>query len=990
MNKRRAIRQPNRRELFTLRLLILFGLGSCIFFCAWLLKAEYVGHPVLYFLLLVIMGLAIAKKLNLWYYYVSISVPETPTLKQAFTVDILTTYFPGEPYEMVVKTLEAIQRITYPHTTYLCDEANDPYLIEECRRLGVIHVTRNNRTNAKAGNINNALQRATGEICLILDPDHVPFPDFLDCVVPHFQDPEIGFVQVVQSYYNKFESLVAKGAAQQTFHFYGPMMMSMNTYGCVNAIGANCTFRRKALDGIGGHAPGLAEDMHTAMLLYAKGWKSTYIPRVLARGLVPSTLYAYYRQQMKWTRGTMELILRVFPKIVAKLTFRQRIHYLWSSLHYMSGFAYLAGFLLPVLALLLTDTPWHGEFTFFLLVFSPMFFSSVIIRYYVQKWLIEEDENGFHIVGGLLELSTWWVFVLGFLYSIIGKEIPYLPTPKGNEDRVSPKLILPNLVVGGLSLMAIGVGLPQDFTPFSLLMAFFCLVNVGLLSFSLYIASGSGNQIGLARQRMQPRLRGIMRRAKWMLLRSLQLTTQTVRRFPVILILLATLLPGWLVTERHSALWEKNEAVVDPLLSTKITVAEKEGEERSSGNRVFSNWDALAVDSAKAIIQQALSPSLPISTKSVTTHGRLLLAVGYRKVERWSESRYSLSRDPMAQDFYRARQLGFNALMIRPPGVFRYNCFLLAKEAGLDVLLKVPVEEPESSVGQGAIGGAGSSVVETIKRYCKEENLWGYVIDCSGFSPTLPKGEALVKNEYSSPYWRQLQKILSAVKEVDPTRPIILELPTTILADQHFWKRAFPELPAAFLSFGVTKKEQLLVLKTLGLLEHDRVIINVLTPSIFPRIQGRLTERSLFAGNLQNEWQAHRITYDGVLDFQGRIKADAASFLPAVQGPITLPELHIIPPATPLRSGQWQTYHAVVQETDELRYASTDDNVAYEWSLIKKSPSGFHLAFRKLPPGPTVRVEIPEDYQRYELRLTVTDGEISRSTRVPLNIPLRQ
>ena len=68
------------------------------------------------------------------------------------------------------------------------------------------------------------------------------------------------------------------------------MMMTMNHYGTVLAIGANCTFRRTALDSIGGHAAGLAEDMHTSMQLHAKGWKSVYVPAVLARGLVPSTL----------------------------------------------------------------------------------------------------------------------------------------------------------------------------------------------------------------------------------------------------------------------------------------------------------------------------------------------------------------------------------------------------------------------------------------------------------------------------------------------------------------------------------------------------------------------------------------------------------------------------------------------------------------------------------------------------------------------------
>ncbi|MEM9790679.1 MAG: glycosyltransferase, partial [Planctomycetota bacterium] len=165
-------------------------------------------------------------------------------------------------------------------------------LKQVCQDLGVIHVYRGeDKTDAKAGNINFALEHyATGEIAVVLDPDHQPRPDFLDKTVPYFENPKVGFVQCVQAYSNQNDSLIAKGAAEHTYHFYGPMMMSMNTYGTVQAIGANCTFRRAALDSIGGHAAGLSEDMHTSMRLHSAGWESVYVPENLSRGLVPSTL----------------------------------------------------------------------------------------------------------------------------------------------------------------------------------------------------------------------------------------------------------------------------------------------------------------------------------------------------------------------------------------------------------------------------------------------------------------------------------------------------------------------------------------------------------------------------------------------------------------------------------------------------------------------------------------------------------------------------
>ena len=73
---------------------------------------------------------------------------------------------------MIERTLKAIQAIRYPHNTYLCDEADDPYLKALCARLGVHHVTRTIKVDAKAGNINNALRQSNGDLCVVLDPDH--------------------------------------------------------------------------------------------------------------------------------------------------------------------------------------------------------------------------------------------------------------------------------------------------------------------------------------------------------------------------------------------------------------------------------------------------------------------------------------------------------------------------------------------------------------------------------------------------------------------------------------------------------------------------------------------------------------------------------------------------------------------------------------------------------------------------------------------------
>ena len=476
-----------KRDKIIIRLLILLGVFIILVFAKWFFVPEHIGYPVLFWLLSCALTFKLLKMLHEWYHYWDVSIPAPPDVKTKWTVDIFTTACTGEPKKMIIDTMRAMQNITYPHTSYLCDEGDDPELKQICKELGVIHVTRKEKKDAKAGNINNALKQASGDICIILDPDHVPVPEMIDRVLPYFEDPKIGFVQSVQGYYNQQECFIAQAAAEQTYHFYGPMMMCMNTYGTVQALGANCAFRRAALDSIGGHAAGLSEDMHTAMQIHSKGWKSVYIPEILTRGLVPSNLSAYYAQQLKWSRGTFELLFCTYPKLFKSFNWRQKIHYLTLPFYFLFGLINLIDIIIPVLALGLAEVPWAIDLNNFALFFIPLCALSISIRLYAQRWLLEDQEKGLHLAGGIVRTATWWIYFLGLIYSIFRIKVPYIPTPK-NNDSDNRLLLIPNLLVLILCFTAIGYGLYIDWNPYSIAMASFSFINAGILGLVILLS----------------------------------------------------------------------------------------------------------------------------------------------------------------------------------------------------------------------------------------------------------------------------------------------------------------------------------------------------------------------------------------------------------------------------------------------------------------------------------------------------------------------
>src|SRR3989344_1030836 len=96
--------------------------------------------------------------------------------------------------------------------------------------------------------------------------------------------------------------------------------------------GTNMVIRKAALREVGGMAEdNIAEDFVTSLFIHERGWKSAYVPEVLAEGLAPEDLFSYYKQQFRWARGSLEIVFRFNPLFRSGLTWSQRIEYLASA-----------------------------------------------------------------------------------------------------------------------------------------------------------------------------------------------------------------------------------------------------------------------------------------------------------------------------------------------------------------------------------------------------------------------------------------------------------------------------------------------------------------------------------------------------------------------------------------------------------------------------------------------------------------------------------
>jgi cellulose synthase (UDP-forming) len=470
--------------------LVVLGVFCFLFFADYWLTYPREGQTSVWFILLTfVVFWKPVRTLYYWWVFLWISEPRAPTREAVASttdlrVDVVTTAMPGEPFEMLDTTLVAISQLDGLNRAFLLDGGNDPILRARCTALGIEHVNCHGIAGAKAGKINHCLSHySTADFVTVLDPDHIPRPDFIRRVLPWFSDRQVGFVQVVQAYYNLRENWLAWAAAEQTFGFYGPTMMGLHGLGIPTAIGANCTFRRVALDSTGGHAVHLAEDALTSMRLHAGGWKSVYLPWRGSAGLVPTDLSAFWKQQLKWATGMTYLLVREYPRLFRRFSALGRLHYFVAGTHYLGGVVAALNLLLPITILFFHIAATRIPVSGFLVHWVPYLVAASLIAGFTQRWNSHREEDGFPWRSMLLEQATWHIYFLGFVYGIVDRKVPYLPTPKGGQGTVPLRLMVPHLIAIALSLSAVA-WVPLTYShidPGTSLMMLFATVNAGLL-----------------------------------------------------------------------------------------------------------------------------------------------------------------------------------------------------------------------------------------------------------------------------------------------------------------------------------------------------------------------------------------------------------------------------------------------------------------------------------------------------------------------------
>ncbi|MDB4940456.1 MAG: hypothetical protein JWO40_881 [Candidatus Doudnabacteria bacterium] len=414
------------------------------------------GNPFVFALL------AITQAFYLWMtlsFSFSIWKTETPVplfnKRFARSVDVFITVA-GEPLDIVRETVQAAKKMSYLNFKvyilndgYVAKKDNWKEIIEMAKQEGVSCITRTKPGGAKAGNINHALSLTKAAYVVIFDADHVPHKDFLKKTMGYFEDPKMGFVQTPQYYKNFNRNDITKGAWEQQELFFGAICKGKNASNAAFMCGTNMVLNRAALTAAGGmNEENITEDFATSMKIHSLGWKSYYHGEVLAEGLAPEDFLSYYKQQLRWSRGSLEVLVQNNPLFVKGLSLRQKLQYIASASYYLSGIMVLINALLPLIFFFTGLAPLHV---------STMTLATVFIIYmFLSIYTLSLSTNfSYTYTAVSFSLSSFAIFTRALFSTITRGKQNFSITSKTAIEGNFLNLVIPNILYIGVTIIGV-------------------------------------------------------------------------------------------------------------------------------------------------------------------------------------------------------------------------------------------------------------------------------------------------------------------------------------------------------------------------------------------------------------------------------------------------------------------------------------------------------------------------------------------------------
>jgi len=361
------------------------------------------------------------------------------------SVDILIPTY-NEPAFILRRTIIGCQALDYAKKTiYLLDDQQRSEIKQLAETLGCEYLARPDHKYAKAGNLNYAIARSSGDLVVCFDADFIPTRNFLTRTLGFFQDQKVALVQTPQSYYSP--DPVARNLGLENILvpeqevFYRQIQPVRDGTDSVVCAGTSFVMRRSALQAAGGEfvTSSLSEDYFTAVRLSGKGYRLIYLDEKLSAGAAPDDMNSQASQRLRWARGTLQaFFIEENPLTMPGLRPLQRIAHLTGIFHWFTSLSRVGFLLVPLAYSFFGIIAVKASIAEILYFFLPQY----LVHITVFGWLSDRSRSAFvsDIYDVVLCFPLAFTVVQAMLYPF---SKGFKVTPKGGQrDRLNYNWLL--------------------------------------------------------------------------------------------------------------------------------------------------------------------------------------------------------------------------------------------------------------------------------------------------------------------------------------------------------------------------------------------------------------------------------------------------------------------------------------------------------------------------------------------------------------------
>ena len=394
----------------------------------------------------------------------------------------------GEALAVLENTFRHVAALSYPGElrVWCLDDAGRVEVADLATRWGFEYLSRPDKGwFKKAGNLRYAYERTDGDFIVVFDADFCPRPDFLAELVPYaLADRSVGIVQSPQYFViDAGQNWLANGAGSVQEYFYRWVMPGRNARRSPICVGTNALYRRSALQSTGGGAlvPN-SEDVHTGFNLMCQGYRTLYVPLILAKGLCPDTLAGFFNQQHRWCSGSMSLLFS-HKFWHAPIGVRSRLTFLAGMAYYL--YTGVAALIAPLPAVVMVWAyPARVQWVNYLLL-APALLQNYVL---LPRW----HHAPYGVDALRVKVIYTWAHLFAFYDRLTNRALAWHPTGQGTSRpqsrvRLAMRLIIvwPALVgaavVAGASMHMSGL-FDTRFWPLLALTVAFVAIHVTTLA----------------------------------------------------------------------------------------------------------------------------------------------------------------------------------------------------------------------------------------------------------------------------------------------------------------------------------------------------------------------------------------------------------------------------------------------------------------------------------------------------------------------------